>query len=109
MLMGACEQYRLQPVLISITYHINKEDKGNFLAALDQLRITRYQTGAIRWEVFNDIDQSGQMIEQFLVPSWEVHQLQHERVTEDDKKIQEAVHAYHQGNKPPHVNHWWQN
>ena len=44
-------------------------------------------------------------IETFLDESWLEHLRQHERVTVDDRAIQERVAAFHVGGEPPRVSH----
>jgi len=44
--------------------------------------------------VFEDAADVGRILETFLVESWMEHLRQHERVTNADRLVQEAVHKF---------------
>ena len=44
--------------------------------------------------------EEGRFIETFMVESWIEHLRQHERVTDADRVLQEAVQRFHAGGKP---------
>jgi hypothetical protein len=44
-------------------------------------------------------------IETFVVESWAEHLRQHDRATLTDKRVQNAVIAFHRGLEPPRVSH----
>ena len=49
------------------------------------------------WELFNDIDDPGRMVECFMVESWIEHLRQHEQVTVADRDVIEKTRAFHLG------------
>ncbi|MGE0719726.1 MAG: MFS transporter, partial [Alphaproteobacteria bacterium] len=57
------------------------------------------------WRVFEDAADPGRFLETFLVDSWLEHLRQHERVTNADRVLQEAVGRFQVGG-PPRVVHW---
>jgi hypothetical protein len=93
------------PVQIIIEYKIAPQDREAFLAAISELSHERLRDGAYDWDVFEDAAEPGRMIETFLVSSWIEHQRQHHRVTADDREVQERLHKFHKGTKPPFVQH----
>ncbi len=93
------------PVQIMIEYKIAAQDREAFLAAIGDLRSERLRDGAYDWDVFEDASEPGRMLETFLVSSWLEHQRQHQRVTADDRDVQERLHKFHKGAKPPVVQH----
>ncbi len=93
------------PVQIIIEYKIAPHDREAFLAAISELSHERLRDGAYDWDVFEDVAEPGRMIETFLVSSWIEHQRQHHRVTADDREVQERLHKFHKGTKPPFVQH----
>lgn len=93
------------PVQIIIEYEIAPQDREAFLAAISELSHERLRDGAYDWDVFEDAAEPGRMIETFLVSSWIEHQRQHHRVTADDREVQERLHKFHKGTKPPLVQH----
>jgi len=78
-----------------VEYRIDPKDREPFLAALDKLAKVRRRDGAYAWGVFEDAANEGRMVETFLVESWLEHLRQHERVTNADRVLQDAVHRFH--------------
>ena len=93
------------PVLVMVEYQIRPEDREAFLEALAKLEHERRRDGAYAWGVFEDAAQEGRMVETFLLDSWMEHLRQHERVTEADRLVQEAVHRF-QLSGDPKVTHF---
>jgi predicted MFS family arabinose efflux permease len=88
------------PVLIVVEYRIDPSQRQPFLAALDKLGQERRRDGAYAWGVFEDAAAPGRMVETFLVESWLEHLRQHERVTNADRIVQDAVHRFHAEGTP---------
>jgi predicted MFS family arabinose efflux permease len=93
------------PVLVTVEYRIDPADRENFLAALEKLGHERRRDGAYAWGIFEDAAEVGRILETFLVESWLEHLRQHERVTNADRVLQEAVGRFHKG-KTPVVTHF---
>jgi MFS family permease len=79
------------PVLVTIEYRIESQNRKVFLAAMDKLEHERRRDGAYAWGVFEDTAQQGRFLETFLVESWLEHLRQHERVTNADRVLQDHV------------------
>lgn len=92
-------------VLTTVEYRVSPADVPAFLVALRGLEQTRRRNGSFDWGVFEDMEQPGRFVEQFLSESWTDHLRQHERTTESDRLTQEAVNRFHQGDGPPRVTH----
>jgi hypothetical protein len=88
------------PVLVTIEYRIDSPNREAFLAALEGLSQERRRDGAYAWGVFEDAAEEGRFLETFLVESWMEHLRQHERVTNADRLLQNAVHQFHIGGTP---------
>jgi hypothetical protein len=88
------------PVLVTVEYQIQPKDRAAFLAALELLGRQRRRDGAYAWGVFEDAAIEGRMVETFLVESWLEHLRQHERVTNADRVLQDAVHRFHTAGAP---------
>ena len=88
------------PVLVTVEYRIRPQDREAFLEALEPLGNERRRDGAYRWGVFEDAAEPGRIIETFLVASWMDHLRQHERVTNADRIVQEAVHRFQLSGEP---------
>ena len=94
------------PVLVTIEYHIDLRNRDAFLGALEKLAQERHRDGAHAWGVFEDTAVEGRFLEIFQVESWLEHLRQHERVTNADRMVQEAVDQFHTGDVPPIVTHY---
>ncbi len=88
------------PVLVTVEYRIRPADREAFLEALAKLEQGRRRDGAYAWGVFEDAAEEGRMVETFLVELWMEHLRQHERVTNADRIVQEAVQRFSLGGAP---------
>jgi hypothetical protein len=93
------------PVRVSIQYRIRPEDYAGFTRAIHELRDVRLRDGAIRWGVFQDVNDPNHLNETFLVESWIEYLRQRERFTASDLKIRDKVWSFHQGEIPPRTSH----
>jgi MFS family permease len=92
-------------VLVTVEYRIDPRDRGEFLAAMDQLGYERRRNGAYGWGVFEDSASEGRMVETFLVESWVEHLRQRERVTQSGRLLQDRVDRFHTDGSGPKVTH----
>ncbi|MBI5582054.1 MAG: MFS transporter [Deltaproteobacteria bacterium] len=83
------------PLLVAVEYRIDPRNRNEFLHALERLSHARRRDGAYGWGVFEDAAVDGRYLEIFLVESWLEHLRQHERVTNADRLLQNAVHQFH--------------
>jgi Transmembrane secretion effector len=88
------------PVLVTVEYRIDPREREPFLAALETLGQERRRDGAYAWAVFEDAAVEGWMVETFFVDSWLEHLRQHERVTNADRIVQDAVDRFHAEGTP---------
>jgi predicted MFS family arabinose efflux permease len=88
------------PVLVTVEYRIDPNNREPFLAALESLGRERRRDGAYAWGVFEDTAIEGRMVETFLVESWLEHLRQHERVTNADRVLQDLVRRFHTQGAP---------
>jgi predicted MFS family arabinose efflux permease len=82
------------PVLVTVEYRIRPQDRDAFLEAMVPLERERRRDGAYRWVIYEDAAEEGRMVETFLVESWMEHLRQHERVTQSDRLVQDAVQRF---------------
>ncbi|MDQ1108469.1 MFS family permease [Stenotrophomonas rhizophila] len=94
------------PVLVTVEYHIDDADRAAFHALLGELGRTRRRDGAVIWGVAEDVATPGIHLEYFVTPSWIEHLRQHERVTAEDRILQEKVRALHRNEHAPIVRHF---
>jgi predicted MFS family arabinose efflux permease len=88
------------PVLVTVEYRIEPRNRDAFLTAIEKLAHERRRDGAYAWGIFEDAAEEGRFLETFLVESWLEHLRQHQRVTNADRVLQNAIHQYHVGGAP---------
>jgi Transmembrane secretion effector len=88
------------PVLVTVDYRIDTRNRELFLIALEKLGRERRRDAAYAWGAFEDAAEAGRMVETFLVESWLEHLRQHERVTNADRVLQDAVQRFHIQDEP---------
>jgi MFS family permease/quinol monooxygenase YgiN len=93
------------PVLVTVEYRVETRSREPFLAALEKLAQSRRRDGAYAWGVFEDAAEPGRFLETFLVESWLEHLRQHERVTNADRVVQDAVQRF-DAQGAPRVTHF---
>jgi hypothetical protein len=93
------------PVMIIVTYRVNRPDRSAFLSALDRLSEERRRDGAYAWGVSEDAADPERIVEWFFVDSWAEHMRQHQRVSNIDASVQAEVRRYHQEPGDPVVEH----
>ncbi|MGA7177984.1 MAG: MFS transporter [Thiobacillaceae bacterium] len=93
------------PVMVTVDYRIDPARVREFTSVMYQMRRLRRRDGAFMWELFNDIEDPGRMVECFMVESWLEHLRQHERVTVADRDVIEKTRAFHLGSERPRVTH----
>jgi MFS family permease len=98
-------EYERGPVLVTVEYRVPADRVAEFRAAAGPLRAARLRDGAIRWDLFQDAEDTERLVEVFLVESWLGHLRQHERVTDEDWAHVAAARALHAGDHPPRVTH----
>ncbi len=94
------------PVLILIEYQVEKQNRAEFLKAINDLAHERRRDGAYGWGVTEDAADGQKIVEWFMVESWAEHLRQHKRVSNADADLQGKVLAYHSGSERPVVRHF---
>ncbi len=79
------------PVLVTVQYRVNAEDRAAFLGALDELRHQRKRDGAFAWGAYEDTGDGELFVETFLVESWLELKHARERVTNADRMQEEQI------------------
>ena len=94
------------PVLVTVEYRIDAADRAAFHACMRLLGTVRRRDGAVLWGVAEDVASPGVHLEYFIAASWLEHLRQHERITSDDKAVQEQLRRLHRGERHPVVRHF---
>lgn len=86
--------YETGPVLVTVEYEVEAENVKEFLKAIRRYGRIRRRDGASRWSIFRDLETPDRFIETFILSSWGEHLRQHERMTQDDREIEERLQRY---------------
>ena len=73
------------PVMVVNTWTIPEDSLEAFLEVMREVRLARLKTGGSRWQLYQEMGGDGAYSETFIVPSWEEHLKQHERI--DDETV----------------------
>jgi quinol monooxygenase YgiN len=93
------------PVLVTVEYEIDPGVAERFVAAMDELARVRRRDGALRWDLYADLERPGVYLETFVVDSWSEHLRQHDRLTVADLEVTKLTRSFHRGERPPEVRH----
>ena len=93
------------PVLVTVEYRVDLSRAAEFAAAIAKFETIRRRDGAFRWGIFRDIADPERWVETFLVESWAEHLRQHERITVEDRAIEEIIRALLKDGSAPIVSH----
>jgi hypothetical protein len=88
------------PVMVTVEYQVALDRRIAFVEAMQALGQIRRRDGAIFWNVFEDAARPGRYLETFFSESWLEHLREHERVSFDDRRVQERIRAFHLGGDP---------
>ncbi|GAA4799617.1 MFS transporter [Lysobacter hankyongensis] len=94
------------PVLVTIEYRVPPGNRAAFLHAMQPLGRSRRRDGAVAWGVVEDTAEPGLHLEYFIDSSWLEHLRQHERVTGDERRLQEAILALLEPGTTPRIRHF---
>jgi MFS family permease/quinol monooxygenase YgiN len=93
------------PVRVEVEYRIDPSQADAFTQAVRDLEPIRRRDGAVNWAVYRDPGHKGRYVESFVVESWVEHLRQHERITVDDRAVEERIRRFHVAGAPPAVTH----
>ncbi len=93
------------PVMISIEYRVGGASAPPFQAAMAELAQSRRRAGGYRWSLMRDAADPERYVESWWEPSWLDHQRHHQRVTHQDRKLQEHVATLLEPGTGPLVSH----
>jgi MFS family permease len=94
------------PVMVTITYRIQPDKRGEFVAAMQDVREMRRRNGAYFWQLFHDSEDPTRFVETFMDESWMEHLRQHERASVADREIQRRAKQYLVEGAATKSSHW---
>ncbi|MBV9298782.1 MAG: MFS transporter [Verrucomicrobia bacterium] len=94
------------PVTVTRELIIRPEDREEFLALVEQLRLTFLRNGAFLFRIDENLEHPGTFRTEMLVSSWAEHLRQVARMTKTEAELVERVRAMHAGEQEPAVRHY---
>lgn len=91
------------PVLVTVEYSVSPDRQAKFAKEIEKYGRVRRRNGAYRWGIFHDTEVADRYLEIFLVNSWAEHLRQHERQTQADHQLEQALRRCLAGD--PKVHH----
>jgi MFS family permease len=86
------------PVVVEVSYLVAPENEEAFLAAMPRLRRSRRRTGAVQWGIFRTGEKPDELVEVYVVPTWDEHMRQHSgRMTGADEEVDRLVRGLAEG------------
>lgn len=95
------------PVMIQVRYEIDPERQLAFTKAMSDLAYARRRSGAYRWTLMQDAQSPHRFVESWFEASWIDHLRHHERVSVEDKRIQDKALSFDIRNSPPAAEHYF--
>jgi MFS family permease len=65
------------PTAIVVAYRVRPENMAAFVEAMHPVRLARERSGGTSWQLLRRAEDPGEVLETYVAPSWEEHQLQH--------------------------------
>jgi MFS family permease len=94
------------PVTVTVETIIRPEDRAEFLASVEQLRMIFLRNGAFLFRIDENLEHPGTFRTEMLVSSWAEHLRQHTRMTKEETELAKRVWAMHAGDEEPVVRHY---
>jgi hypothetical protein len=85
---------------------IRPEDREEFLALVEQLRLVFLRNGAFLFRVEENLEHPGTFRTEMLVGSWAEHLRQHARMTKAETELAHRVWGMHAGDEAMVVRHY---
>jgi hypothetical protein len=94
-------QPRDGPMSITVEFKIDCARGQEFIRLMREVRLVHLRNGASSWRLHEDLTRSNTFRLELVVPSWNEHLLQRERMTKAEKDVLEKAWSLHMGATPP--------
>jgi Transmembrane secretion effector len=89
------------PVSICVEFNVERGRTQEFLKHMKEVRLIHLRNGAYRWQLSKDLTSPSTYRLEIIVPSWNEHLLQLERMTKIERDLLEKVWSLHAGENQP--------
>ncbi len=103
---AAAPEHARGPVMVQVSYRVPATRAEEFAGLMRALRASRRRGGGYAWSLMRDAAEPDTFVETWFEQSWAQHLRHHERVSGEDRALQERLAAIHAGETPPQVSHF---
>jgi predicted MFS family arabinose efflux permease len=89
------------PVSITIEFEVDRKQGSDFIRAMREVRLIHLRNGAFSWRLHEDLERFNTFRLEMMVPSWNEHLLQQERLTKTEKATLDRAWSMHVGKSLP--------
>ncbi len=105
-LTASAPQHAQGPVMVQVRYVVPTERAEEFARHMRELRASRRRGRGYSWTLMRDVAEPDTFVETWFEQSWAQHLRHHERVSGEDRAMQERIAALHARDVPPQVRHF---
>jgi hypothetical protein len=89
------------PVLISVEFQVECARGREFMETMREVRLIHLRSGAYSWRLHEDLTCPNTFRLEVVVPSWNEHLRQKERITKTEQDVLERAWSLHSAQRPP--------
>jgi len=89
------------PVSITIEFEVDRKQGSDFIKMMREVRLIHLRNGAFSWRLHEDLERFNTYRLEMMVPSWNEHLLQQERLTKTEKASLDCAWSMHVGKSRP--------
>jgi MFS family permease len=94
------------PVMIQIAYEVAEQNRCPFEALMMELKAARQRGGGYGWSLMQSAETPQRFVETWFEASWTAHLRHHDRVSGEDRRLQERVAMQLAAGTKPVVRHY---
>ena len=94
------------PAMIQVSYAVPPCNQERFTALMGELKAARYRGGGYSWTLMESVEETDMFVETWFEVSWVAHLRHHERVSGEDRKLQERIQFLLAEGSFPTVKHY---
>jgi len=89
------------PMSITVEFEVDCAHGREFMDLMREVRLIHLRNGAYSWRLHEDLTRPNTFRLEMIVPSWNEHLLQKERMTKAEKELLQRAWSLHMGSTPP--------
>jgi MFS family permease len=89
------------PVSITVEFEVDRKQGSDFIRTMREVRLIHLRNGAFSWRLHEDLERFNTFRLEMMVPSWNEHLLQQERLTKGEKAMLDRAWSMHVGKSRP--------